>query len=136
VIEVFQEPAWLYCGRQVLARGSDEGEIGGFTPHASKPADCPILEDLQQLPLHADRQEADLVQEQRATVGGLEEPGLRLLCSGEGPALEAEELRLEKRLGDRRAVDLDERCGRPWPRGGVRGREGPCPSRCRPGSAG
>ena len=42
-----------------------------------------------------------------------EEARLGLPRIGEGPALEAEQLRLEQGLGDRGAVDLDERAGRP-----------------------
>ena len=45
----------------------------------------------------------------RAAVGGLEEPRLGLARVRERAALEAEQLRLEQGLGDRGAVDVDER---------------------------
>src|SRR5690606_32865161 len=51
---------------------------------------------------------ADLVQEEGATVGEVEAPGLGGDRAGEGAPLVAEELRLHQVLGDRRAVDADE----------------------------
>ena len=55
---------------------------------------------------------ADLVEEQRAAVGDLDQAQLALARVGEGAALVAEELALDQRLGDRRAVELDERSAR------------------------
>ena len=57
--------------------------------------------------------QAGLVEEDRAAVGRLEEPRLGLAGVGEGAALEAEQLGLEQRLGDGRAVDVHERAARP-----------------------
>src|SRR5216117_265801 len=51
----------------------------------------------------------DLVQEQRAAVGQLEAAQPPLGGAGERPALVAEQLALDQRLGDRRTVDGDER---------------------------
>src|SRR4030095_7577822 len=53
-------------------------------------------------------EDPDLVEEDRSPVRGLEEPGLGAPRVGEGTALEAKQLSLEQRLGDRRAVDVDE----------------------------
>ena len=50
-----------------------------------------------------------LVEEQRAAVGCLEETRLGLAGVGEGAALVAEQLGLEERLRNGRAVDVDER---------------------------
>ena len=41
--------------------------------------------------------------------GRLKQAGLGAFGIGEGPGLEAEQLRLQQRLGDGRAVDLEER---------------------------
>ena len=49
------------------------------------------------------------VEEQRASVRRLEEPRLALPRIGEGPRLHPEELRLEQRPGNRRAIDRDKR---------------------------
>src|SRR5207244_13111044 len=50
-----------------------------------------------------------LVEEEAALVGHLELAELLLVGVGEGPLLVAEELALEEGLGDRRAVERDER---------------------------
>ena len=80
----------------------------------------------------AERELADLVQEHRAALGGLEPALLLHDGAGERAALVAEQLALEQRLGDRRAVDGDKR---PIRRadccGGSRGRPAPCRSRSR-----
>jgi hypothetical protein len=68
-----------------------------------------ILDDFQELRLERGREQADLVQKNRAAARGLEETGLGLTRVGEGAALPAEQLGLEERLRDRRAVDIDER---------------------------
>src|SRR5262249_10281160 len=74
-----------------------------------------LLEDRQQLGLESLGQEARLVEEERATVRGLEETGLGLPGIGEGAALEPEELGLEEGLRDRGAVHVDERTRGPGP---------------------
>ena len=68
-----------------------------------------VLERAQQLGLHRQRQLADLVEEQRAAVRRLEHAGLRFDGAGERAAHVAEQLALEQRVDDRRAVDRDER---------------------------
>ena len=55
------------------------------------------------------RQVADFVEEQRAAMRQLEASGLAGVRAGERALLVAEQLRLEQRLGNRRAVDGDER---------------------------
>src|SRR4030095_3019619 len=84
---------------------------GAETPHHA------TLDGLEELALEPFGKEPDLVQEQRAGMGDLEEAGLRLAGIGEGAPLESKQLRLEQRLGDGRAVDVDERarspCARP-----------------------
>ena len=72
-------------------------------PHAAR------LERAQQLRLQHARQVVDFVEEQRPRPGELEEALLARVRSGERAALVAEQLRLEKRFGNRRAIDRDER---------------------------
>ena len=71
-----------------------------------------LLQRAQQLDLHRGRDVADLVEEQRAAVGELEPAELLLDRAGERALLVAEQLALEQRLGQRAAVDLDERAVR------------------------
>ena len=68
-----------------------------------------LLQHAQQLRLERRAHRADLVEEDRAAVGQRE---FALLCrgrAGEGAANVPEQLRLEQRLRNRRAIDLDER---------------------------
>src|SRR5207249_2968028 len=56
------------------------------------------LEHTEELRLKADRELADLVEEDRPTVRGFDEPGLRVVSTGERPLLVPEHLALEQRL--------------------------------------
>src|SRR5262249_687870 len=67
-----------------------------------------VFQNAEELPLQRDRQQADLIEEDRAAVSRLEQAGLRLAGVGERAALVAEELRLQQSLGDGGAVDVDE----------------------------
>jgi hypothetical protein len=67
----------------------------------------------QELGLDACRQEADLVEEKGPAVSRLEKAGLGLARVGERAPLEAEQFRLEQRLGNGGAVHLHERPRRP-----------------------
>ena len=68
-----------------------------------------VLDGLQELRLERHVEEPDLVEEERAAVGGLEEPRLARPRVRVRALLESEELALEERARDRGAVDLDER---------------------------
>ncbi len=78
-------------------------------PLAADAADLALLQHAQQLALHAGRHLADLVEEQRAAVGDLEQAARVVLGAGEGAARVAEQRRFEQRLRDRGAVFADER---------------------------
>src|SRR5262249_25942937 len=69
-----------------------------------------LLDDLEELDLQRQLDVTDLVEEQGAAVGGLEQARLGRLGVRVGAALVAEELGLEKRGRNGGAVDLDE-----WP---------------------
>src|SRR2546422_4461749 len=75
----------------------------------SDPADLLVLQYTQQLGLQAERQVADLVEEQRAAVRHLEQPGLGGMGVRKGAALVTEQLGLDEVLGECRAVHRDER---------------------------
>ena len=65
------------------------------------------LEEPQQQRLHAQAHLADLVHEDRAAVGRFEQAALVAVGVGEAAAHVAEQLRLEQRVGNARAVDRD-----------------------------
>ena len=71
-----------------------------------------LLQEAQELDLGGGRDLPDFVEEEGPLVRRGEVPGLPLGGAGEGALLVAEELALEQRLGQRRAVHLDERAPR------------------------
>src|SRR5258706_5332756 len=75
--------------------------------------DLLLLDDAQELGLQRERQLADLVEEQRAAVRLAEQPALRLVRAGECAAAVAEQLALDERRLQRRAVDRDQRAAAP-----------------------
>ena len=78
---------------------------------AGQPAQRALVEGPEELGLHVRAQLAQLVQEDGAAVGLLEQAGARGLRAGEGAALVAEQLGLQEGIGDRRAVDRQETSG-------------------------
>ena len=108
VVEVLAERPGRDRRGEVLVRRGDEAHVG---LERLGPAEALVLARLQhpqELDLRGQRQVADLVEEQRAALRAIEPPLLAPDGAGEGAALVAEELRLEQRLGERGAVDLDE----------------------------
>ena len=69
----------------------------------------PLLQHAQQLDLRHRHHLGDLVEEQRAAIGQLEAAGAPIGGAGERAALVPEDLALEQRLRNRRAVDGDKR---------------------------
>src|SRR5262249_5208985 len=78
---------------------------------AAEPAHALALERAEQVRLQRERQLADLVEEQRASVRALERADVLLLGAGERAALVAEQLARDERWRERAAVDRDERLG-------------------------
>src|SRR6202008_560845 len=68
-----------------------------------------LLQDAQQLDLRAEVHVADLVEEEGSAFGHLEAPLLAGRRAGERALLVAEELRLNERVGQRRAAHFYER---------------------------
>src|SRR6202030_1249054 len=66
--------------------------------------DLALLQHAEELHLHLGADLADLVEEQRAALGLLEEAALLRARTGEAASLVAEELTLEDGLGERAAV--------------------------------
>src|SRR5262245_23359940 len=94
---------------EVIVAGAQDGDVDGLAARRAQPAHRAILDDLEKFALHRLREQTDLVEENGAGVGQLEEARLRLSRVREGPALVAEQLRLDQGLGNGGAVHVDER---------------------------
>ena len=89
--------------------GGDDAHVDRDVGVAADAAEGARLEHAQQLGLEPRSHLPDLVEEQRAAVGQLEQSLAELLGVGERALLVAVQLALEQLLGDRAAVELDER---------------------------
>ena len=116
VEKILAKPSPARAGFQILARGRDDPDVHRLGACTAQSSNRPVLQDCEQFGLEALGQEPDLVEEECAPVGGLEQASLGLVSIGESAPLEAEQLGLEERLGNGGAVDADERPGRPGPR--------------------
>ena len=85
-------------------RGADDAHVDLLRRRRADGANLALLQDAQQLGLQGERHLADLVEEQRAAVGDLEEALLVVVGAGERALLVAEQLALEQVLRHRRAV--------------------------------
>jgi hypothetical protein len=89
--------------------GRLDPDVRPLGPDGSHRPDLPVLQEPEQLDLEARRQVADLVQQERAPVGELDETALPAGVGSRECALRvAEELRLEEAVRDRPTVHLDE----------------------------
>ena len=95
------------------AGGGDDAHVGLDHAGRAERSEPPILKEPQQLGLQLDRHVADLVQEQRAAVGELDEAGLASLGGRVRPLLVTEELAFDQLARNRRAVDRDQGPRRP-----------------------
>ena len=112
VVEVLAEPALRDLLGEVAVRRRDHADVDLDRLRAADALELVLLQEAQQLDLDRRRDLADLVEEQRAAVGEREPAVLARHRAGERAALVTEQLALEQRLGERRAVQLDERAVR------------------------
>ena len=130
VEEVLAEPALLHLVLQVDVGGGDDAHVDLDRLHAAQAHELALLHHAQQLGLRLERDVADLVEEDAALVGELEQALLRVDGAGERALDVAEQRRLEQVRRQVAGVDGDERlvaarascCG--W-------RARPAPCRCR-----
>ena len=108
VVEVLAKALLVDLVLEVAVRRGDDARVERDLLVRANGADLALLERAQQLRLHVDRELADLVEEERAARRLDEETGALRLRVGEGAARVAEELALEERMRDGRAVDRDE----------------------------
>src|SRR5581483_1733890 len=109
VVEVGPEAAVLDREREVAVRGRDDADVDGDGLRAPDAEELAVLEDAEELRLRSRAHLADLVEEERPLVRQLELAELLRVGVREGALLVSEELALEERLGDRGAVERDER---------------------------
>ena len=110
VVQVGAEPAVRDLGRQIAVGRRHDPDVDPDRLVGAHALHLTLLQDAEELGLRVERQLADLVEEQRAAVGELELPGAVGDRTGERAADMAEQLALDDALGERRAVDLDQRC--------------------------
>ncbi len=95
--------------REVGVRRGDDAPAEARDRRRADRAEAPRLEHAQQLGLQRQRQLGDLVEEQRSLAHQREVAVLAAIGAGERAALVAEQLRLHQRLGDRAAVEIQQR---------------------------
>src|SRR5690606_27158759 len=100
--------AALHLGGEVAVGGRDDADVDGEGALRAEPAHLAALEDAEQLGLEVLRQLAELVEEDGAAVGLLEDAGAAGDGAGEGAALVPEQLALDQVGGDGAAVEDDE----------------------------
>ncbi len=108
VVEVFPEAPGLDLLGKILVGCGHEADVDAFRGGGPHGDELSLLDDPQELCLDRGGDVADLVQEQGAAVGLLQEPLLGGDGAGEGTAHVAEELALQERVRQGRAVDGEE----------------------------
>ena len=113
VVEVLAEATVAHQGLQIAMGRGEEPHVDRDRPARPDALELALLQDPEQLHLQVGGQIADLVEEQAPAVGQLEAALAGGDGAGEGALLVTEQLGLEQALGERGAVDLDERPRRP-----------------------
>ena len=109
MIQVLAKPSHADGRCKIFARRGEHPGVGRLAARAPEAPDRTILERLQQLDLQRVGHQPDLVEKDRPAMSDLQQAGLGLPGIGERAAFEPEELGFEQRVGNRRAVDVDER---------------------------
>ena len=109
IVQILAELAFLDELDHVAVRRRDQAEVDLDALLRADGIDLAFLKRTQQLDLRIERELADLVEEERAAVGLLELTDALVDGAGERALLMAEENALDEVLGDRAAVDGDER---------------------------
>ena len=109
MVQIRPEPPLRRISTQIGGRGGDDLDVHGPSPHRPEPPHPLLFDGLQEFALEQEGEGLDLVQEQRPPRRRLQQAGLGAFRIGERPGLKAEEFRLQQRLRDGSAVDVDER---------------------------
>src|SRR5690348_3965951 len=89
--KILAESSFLISGLKVAVRGGDHADIDLHAGGAAHGTYFLFLQDAEKLRLHLEREFTDLVEEDRAAVGGLEESFFRFVGAGECAPFVAEE---------------------------------------------
>ena len=111
-VEVLAEAPRLDLLAELLVGRRDDAHVDLDHPLAADAAELAGLQRPQHLGLGGQAHVADLVEEEGAAVGDLEQAALAADRAGEGALLVAEELALDELGRDGRAVHLDELAAR------------------------
>src|SRR5205085_3100424 len=109
IVEVLPEMARRRVGGEVAVGGGDDADVDLDLARAADALELLLLQHAQQLRLEVEPHLADLVEEQRAAMRPLERPLDALDRAGERALLVAEQRALDQPLGERGAIQLDER---------------------------
>ena len=109
VIEVLPETTVTHPRSRIGVGGCDDADIDRSRGGAADRPDFLFLKDPQEFGLRLIRQIGHLIEENRATVGLLEQPPLVGYRRRKSPLDVPEQFRLQKIFGDSRAVDGDKR---------------------------
>ena len=112
VEEVLAEPPFLHHLPEIDVGRGDDSHVDLDRLHPAQAHEVAFLDDAQQLRLGLERHVADLVEEDAAAIGEIEEPLLRIDRSGERAFHVPEERRLEEVRRQVAGVDGDERAVR------------------------
>ena len=130
VVQVLAELAFVHHVAQIDVGRGDDPDVDLDRLDAAEAHELALLDDAQQLGLRLERDVADLVEEDRALVGELEQPLLRVDGAGEGALDVTEQVRLEQVGRQVAGVDGDERAiATARSSGAATARPAPC--RCR-----
>ena len=109
VVEILAEAPGRHLVLQAPVRRADDAHVDALIVGVADAAEGLLLDQAQHLHLERERQLADLVEEERAAVGRLEQAGLVVQRAREGALHVAEQLGFEQHLRNRRAVHDHER---------------------------
>ena len=113
VVEILAETSGADFVAEIFVRRGDEPQIDAQVFATAEPGEGALLDEAQQLRLDGGRDVGDFIEEKRAAVGAFEVAGARGQRAGEGAFFVAEEFALEQLLGQRAAVERDERAVAP-----------------------
>ena len=111
VVEIFAEAAGCDLLAEVAVGRGDDAHVHPQFGLGADRLHAPVLEHAKEARLQVGAHLADLVEQQRPAIRGLEMPLAVAQGAGEGAAAVSEQLRFEEVARQGRAVDRDERAG-------------------------
>ncbi len=109
VVKIFAEASRRHFLAQATVGRREDPDVERYGSPTAEALNLALLQNAQQLRLQRQRHLRHLIEQQGAALRLLEFPGVTGVRAGEGAPFVAEQHRLEHVLGDRRAVDGDER---------------------------